>query len=422
MVIFGIFSGREIGVSVVFFFGSEVFFALDTLVKGLHSSFTFEERISQITLSKGMSGRGGARHTSKPFIEGGLLFKLFSKHKAIIQDFKGYESLSRNSGVDPTSLLHSLDLVNDILDLEPTCEIHPQPLRHALLHMLQQTPSLNNLQQSGNMWVHLRCERINVLLFHVRRLARTGNTATCVGALSGSQLSQLQATLQKVKMQAKGQPEQQLVPLEKGENQQKEPPLKKGQEKKRKNEEEPHETEETPLKKGVGQKRKLKVNPSDVSLGSQGFPKLLQSPAERPKRILGKRVGGMAAKKNTQMGDLREAMGFTMKKPAAKATSTKSKPAAAEATLKKGVPAPPCLEGEGPWLKLHKTMAKKPERAYILGTKVEGMKPKLIVEVSKAMTNQYYIVIDKILEALKNDNISREEAKDMRAKLLKRYL
>jgi hypothetical protein len=41
------------------------------------------------------------------------------------------------------------------------------------------------------------------------------------------------------------------------------------------------------------------------------------------------------------------------------------------------------LQGDGPWLVLQKTVGKKPERAYVQGTKVAGLKPRLIVEVTK---------------------------------------
>ena len=38
---------------------------------------------------------------------------------------------------------------------------------------------------------------------------------------------------------------------------------------------------------------------------------------------------------------------------------------------------------KGPWVKLQKTIAKKPARSYIVGSLVKGEKPKLVVEVSE---------------------------------------
>jgi hypothetical protein len=132
------------------------------------------------TFGKGMVSRGGSRHRSKPYIESGLLIKVLLKHEDILVNFKGYESCSRNSGADPKGLIYCLDLVNDLLDLEASAEIHPARLRQGLLHILTQKPSLKNTCQSGSLWVHMRSERLNVLLFHIRRLAQKwANTSLC---------------------------------------------------------------------------------------------------------------------------------------------------------------------------------------------------------------------------------------------------
>ena len=106
------------------------------------------------------SSKGGARHFSKPFIESGLMLKVLLKHEALIKNFKVYELLSRNSAVDPSSMVHALEFVCDILELEPQCEIHPAPLRNGLLSMLQSKPSVNNTEHNGAVWVHMRAERI----------------------------------------------------------------------------------------------------------------------------------------------------------------------------------------------------------------------------------------------------------------------
>ena len=46
-----------------------------------------------------------------------------------------------------------------------------------------------------------------------------------------------------------------------------------------------------------------------------------------------------------------------------------------------------------------------------------GEKSKLIVEVSKVRSNQYLKVIDKIMESLKKENLSKQEAIALRSKL-----
>ena len=334
------------------------------------------------------SSKGGARHFSKPFIESGLLLKVLLKHEALIKNFKVYELLSRNSAVDPSSMVHALEFVCDILELEPQCEIHPAPLRNGLLSMLQSKPSVNNTEHNGAVWVHMRAERINVLLFHARRLARTGINSACAAALTSLELTRLQDTLKKVA----------LKPLEKGDTAEEEQPLQKGEDKEG---------------QGNEKKRKPKVQPSDVSLDSRGFPSMLKSPEQSkmkagPSRILSKRVGqtlvkGEVAKK----AGLREAMGFDKdqkKKPAAASSKAKAKPKA-KACLKKpsaklkGNHA--ALEGDGPWLTLQKVNGSKPERAYVLGSKVKGVKPKLIIEVTKTMSKRYNFVLDKIIDSLK---------------------
>ena len=353
------------------------------------------------------SNKGGARHFSKPFIESGLLLKVLLKHEALIKNFKVYELLSRNSAVDPGSMVHALEFVCDILELEPQCEIHPSPLRNGLLSMLQQKPSVNNTEHNGAVWVHMRSERINVLLFHFRRLARTGINSACAAALTSLELTKLQDTLKKVA----------LKPLEKGTTPEEEQPLQKGEDK----------DGET-----IGKKRKLKVNPSDISLDSQGFPSMLKSPNHckdaGPSRILTKRVGqtlvkGPVAKKP----GLREAMGFDKgqkKKPAAASSKAAAKPKA-KACFKK--PAAKlkgdhvALQGDGPWLTLNKVNGSKPERAYVLGSKVKGVQPKLIIEVTKHMSKRYNLVLDKIIDSLKKENLCKEDAKSLRAEPCSKY-
>ena len=66
----------------------------------------------------------------------------------------------------------------------------------------------------GSLWVHMRSERINVVLFHVRRLARSGANQACVNALSGVELGKLQNTLGKVVLTEE---DPKGLPLQKGE-------------------------------------------------------------------------------------------------------------------------------------------------------------------------------------------------------------
>ena len=381
-----------------------------------------------------MAGRGGARHFKKPFVETGLLMKCLKQHEELLKDFKGYESLSRNNGVDTKGLVHALGFVNDILDLEPSGEVHAQPLRNSLLHLLTNNPHWDTTQQIGSVWVHMRSERINVLLFHVRKLARSGLNASCAAALTSLEYKRLQDTLEKVdlaetcvvplgkgdeKMTKKKKEDECETPLKKGKSSgPKDPtPLKKGKSSGSKG--------PTPLKKG----RRLKKTIIDVSLDSDGFPKALKGPP-KPKlgRLLNRRLGQKrpleASAGEGEEEDNRSAMGFTRKKPAGKAEPLKKgtgKPLkkGTDKPLKKGTAAD--MSGPGPWLKLHKAMAAKPKRAYILGTKSSEVKPKLVVEVSQTMSKKCSFVVDKIKDALENENLSKEEAKDLRKTLCAEY-
>ena len=83
------------------------------------------------------TGRGGARHKAKPFFDPGLLFKVLDKHEDLVTDLKGYDVLSRNSAVDPKALHSLLPMLNELLGLVPSAEIHPGSLRQSLYQMLQ---------------------------------------------------------------------------------------------------------------------------------------------------------------------------------------------------------------------------------------------------------------------------------------------
>ena len=137
---------------------------------------------------------------------------------------------------------------------------------------------------------------------------------------------------------------------------------------------------------------------------------MLKSPQQKqevmPSRLLRKRVRQATRMQEIEKDKgLGERMGFEKqkpyKRPAAKAKSSCQrppafkKPASSKKTLGKeetnGTFARGCskkqgqkaLQGDGPWLVLQKTVGKKPERAYVQGTKVAGLKPRLIVEVTK---------------------------------------
>lgn len=156
-----------------------------------------------------MSGRGGARHFSKPLIDQGLLYKVLCDHEDLVMDMKGYEQLSRNSAVNPKAMHQMLPLINALVDIEGSAEIHPQGVRSALLHLITEKPELNTSKYNGAVFVNLRAERLGVLLHHVRKLARNTPTPSVVSALTAQEFQELTETLKKVQLR-------QTLPLKKG--------------------------------------------------------------------------------------------------------------------------------------------------------------------------------------------------------------
>ena len=46
------------------------------------------------------SGKGGARHLSKPYVDAGLILKCLQDNSELVADMGPYEALSRNGAVD----------------------------------------------------------------------------------------------------------------------------------------------------------------------------------------------------------------------------------------------------------------------------------------------------------------------------------
>ena len=120
-------------------------------------------------------------------------------------------------------------------------------------------------------------------------------------------------------------------------------------------------------------------------------------------------------------------MGFeSPAQPILRSSSSSSKVPLAKGTLAKCKSKPPLkkansLEKASPWFKLSKTKASKPERSYILGPKSKGEKMKLIVEVPLRWSTQYLLVVDKLTQALREDNLTKDQARELRSELCKQY-
>ena len=391
-------------------------------------------------LEKGMPGKGGARHFSKPLIDQGLLYKVFYEHKGLVMDLKGYEVLSRNSALNPLALHQVLPLVDALVELECSCEIHSQTMRSALLHLIALDPELNTSEYNGTVFVNLRAERISVLLHHVRRLARAKEMpSSVVGNLTASQFKEVNKTLKKVVLremaqgnalkkdegQKAGSSKDTLKKVSTGTENKSLKKVKKGTLKGKK---ETLKKADSPLKKEAAENamvpkgRSLKARVSDVSLDSDGFPNFLASPQKgaTPPRLWKKKRGNFQPQAPAEVhGGLKDAMGVLKKPSAKKASLKKEKPkkqalkkVAKKETLKKVE-----ANERKPWEKVFKTAAKKPERCYLTGRYSKDQGKFLIVEVTKKMSLQYRWIIDRIKDSLEKEHITKHEALEMREKL-----
>ena len=195
--------------------------------------------------------KGGARHTPKPQVDEGLLYKVISNQSALLKNLGSYEHISSSQGCDPKGLVKILPLVRSLVDLEGTCEIHPSCLRKAIFSVLMEEPQLNDSKYAGSVWTNLKIERITVILSHVRRLAGSSSgLKQCAARLSGAEYLQLQEVVQKVTKKVAAVSEAVELPVE-----------------------------EAPLTK-----RRLKKEISDASLNSRGMPSCFDTPESQKEK------------------------------------------------------------------------------------------------------------------------------------------
>ena len=358
-------------------------------------------------------GRGGARHFAKPYVDSGLVVTW------------GPMSSLAEPTPDPKGLVQTMPLWAGLLRLESSGEIHSQPMRTALITLLAEAPEMNATRFSGQAWVNIKLERLNTMLYHVRKLGRESLTAAAA-KLTREEFKALQNSLQLLSS----------------------PALEKAPAPERALEEAPALEKATALEKAAGNKRKsealnkkLKQNDSDATMDSQGFPRMFGESPEKaaPNRneppaatssFNRRRNGNKAAP--LEKGELHKALGFGAKKRPASAMKTTKKEAGkpalekAEAECAKR-PASTLKnkrtsgekEGRKPWLKIRKTQAQKQLRAYLVGTTQEGGKLKLIVEVSANRCPDYSQVIDEIWTSLEKDALTKAEALELKEKLCK---
>lgn len=186
-------------------------------------------------------GRGGAKHFSKPMVDPYLLYKTLHKHHELVANVGGYETVSRSQGTDAKGLHQCLPLLQDLLQISPTGEIHPGPFRQALMKLVQEKPQVNSTAFNGGVWANMRVERLTVALLHLRRLKADEEMRKCVAKLTGTEFQQLKELAKQLQdKDAAG-----------NEN---DPPLAK--------------------------RRELKKEDSEISKDSDGYPKCFTSPGK----------------------------------------------------------------------------------------------------------------------------------------------
>ncbi|OLQ05274.1 hypothetical protein AK812_SmicGene11556 [Symbiodinium microadriaticum] len=328
-------------------------------------------------------GKGGARHFAKPQVDEGLLLKVLSSHADIVASMGAYEAVSKSQAANPQGLIRVLPLVNGLLRLEPTCEVHPGNLRSALLELLMQEPGLNQTKFNGKTWCNMRVQRLGVVLSHFRRLRLSDDLRACASKLNSCDFLRLSPIVESIVVKAETNKER---PPQKRLRAAVEEDLEEGRPKRRLtgkvsldsdgwpncfNEK---TAEEGALVKGSGDEEGALVKGSgDEALASaeEGSPPALPTPREPQ---------------------------FLRRRPAAKG--------------KAGI-----LEKRKPWVVLKVTYAKKPERAYIQGITSPGEKKRLIVEVSRFRSELYREHIQTLHKLFKDEHLTKAEAMQMKEEL-----
>ena len=374
-------------------------------------------------------GKGGARHFAKPTTDAGLLLKALKDNVSHVLDMGVYETLSRTGACNPKGLVENADLLYAVIAIEPTAEVHPGPLKAAMLKLLTDEPSLNKSRFIGNVWITMRMERITTILYHLRRLANDPDLEKFVATrVTGAEYVYLKRLIGMVEVKD-------TVVAARVKGLEKEP---QGLEKESTESLEKdswdaatvaYHEDGTPAKK-----RALKKAISEVSVDEDGFPKMAASPIHEPvektwtpPKRLGSKMSLEIWEEEQHQKMLRTSLGFeNPAQPILSSSSSSNKVPLAKGTLAKCKSKPPLkkansLEKASPWFKLSKTKASKPERSYILGSKSKGEKMKLIVEVPLTWSTQYELVVDKLLQALREDNLTKDQARELRSELCKQY-
>lgn len=236
--------------------------------------FSVEVDAEAMSLSKGvLVSKGGARHKPEPVVDVGILAALFGKHKEVIANFGAYEHISRNQAAKGVGLVHVHDLLVDILTACPTGDFPGRCAKDAMLTLVVKNPELNTSIYNSSIWAGQRCERLGVILNHIRRLAREPpRYKQAALALTGAELSKLGSLLKMVRIEADTSVASGLCHGLWSDD----------------DETVAHGEDGSPAP--VPRKRLLKKTASEASVDSQGWPKLLGGEDKSPQRMSSMKV------------------------------------------------------------------------------------------------------------------------------------
>ena len=142
----------------------------------------------------------GFKGFSKPYIDASVVFNALTGNETIVKNLRAYKHLSRSNAPEPKGLIQCLDLWKALVKVEKSGEIHSQPLRHALLSLLAEDPTLNTTKHSGQVWANLEVEKIGCLLAHIRNLVRDNCLTNCAARLTSEELTMLRSGLSMVEL------------------------------------------------------------------------------------------------------------------------------------------------------------------------------------------------------------------------------
>ena len=330
------------------------------------------------------------------------LLKL-KEQQHLVADMGPYESLSKNQGCNPKGIVKMLPLINGFVSLPPTFELRSSSLRTALFQLLLEN-RINQTKLNGTVFINLRIERFTALLYHFRRLNCAEDLRCCASQLTSPELLEV---LELVDRKEAPEPCLALVPLDKSEDKQGE---------------------------AASSSRKLKENLSEVSLDSEGFPNMFKEPpsssaapplpAALPKGSVDERAPAFMPSRPARQAVLVPLECVDVSpclKGLPKDENKKKKKRNVKKTL--GKKAAACNEGRAaastpearaPWAKLKLTEAKKPEKAYIQGTLTKGEKLRLIVEITRRMSENYLAHVEAIYNKLEAESLTKAEALEER--------